>query len=613
MGVSGLLSFLENYCPSACYKVKIETLLEEYRQQNGTVTLPTIVVDGTGCLRSLYGDLDWVCGGQMKEFKEVAEHFVQSFKNLNVRLVFFFDGPTVEEKRPRWVERRIQSMRDVDEILNLISMPPYKSQNLKRKHRNYFILPPGLGNVARFLFKTEFGCEVHVSVKENDEEIAEFARKENCFAVLAQDTDFVILEGAKYYLSMANLRLTTMETTLYDRSELAVALSLDKKYLPLLATLMGNDIVKKNELTKFHTKISKKNHYKTAKQVAAFINDLQINDDDETVYDKIAEEVFGDTSKSSIIKYSVESYKPISSPADDSIVSELDCKTESWKEIVREALRRHRNGLTSAHVWAIVYGQPFELSTALENYRSNDMPFAAQLYCPLRQRMYGILLKEKPFPEGKTEHQISEWVVVPGFELMKSSIVISPIYPTVPHPGLLALWNDSSQDVADKKWNLFVNAVSETINGDELKKLDSHLILPAAAIRYMYEYDVISEDEAKAFIATAVVVSHSPAEWLRRLNVPKINERAVRLATLYTRGFGMLTLLVTAIGEPVPLKTVMPWLSFDGKLFQKIYDAATRRKEENFILCNKKEENLDAFYKVASVVFNDPLYKNRKS
>lgn len=90
--------------------------------------------------------------------------------------------------------------------------------------------------------------QVHVSVKECDEEIAEFARKENCFAILAQDTDFVILEGAKYYLSMANLRLSTMETLLYDRKELAVALNLDSKYLPLLATLMGNDIVKKDQL-----------------------------------------------------------------------------------------------------------------------------------------------------------------------------------------------------------------------------------------------------------------------------------------------------------------------------------------------------------------------------
>lgn len=91
--------------------------------------------------------------------------------------------------------------------------------------------------------------QVHVSIKENDEELAEYARRENCFAILAQDTDFVILEGAKYYLSMEGLQLPTMETTLYDRSALADSLNIDIKLLPLLATLMGNDIVKKQELS----------------------------------------------------------------------------------------------------------------------------------------------------------------------------------------------------------------------------------------------------------------------------------------------------------------------------------------------------------------------------
>lgn len=87
------------------------------------------------------------------------------------------------------------------------------------------------------------------SLRECDEEIAEYARRKRVFAVLTQDSDYVILDlGGAHYLSMKHLDLNKMTTKLYDCRELARCLNIPTYLLPLLATTMGNDIVTYEEL-----------------------------------------------------------------------------------------------------------------------------------------------------------------------------------------------------------------------------------------------------------------------------------------------------------------------------------------------------------------------------
>lgn len=100
------------------------------------------------------------------------------------------------------------------------------------------------------LFETSVMFQVYQSsLRECDEEIAEYARRNRVFAVLTQDSDYVILDlGGAHYLSMKHLDLNSMTTKLYDRRELARCLSIPTYLLPLLATTMGNDIVTYEEL-----------------------------------------------------------------------------------------------------------------------------------------------------------------------------------------------------------------------------------------------------------------------------------------------------------------------------------------------------------------------------
>lgn len=78
---------------------------------------------------------------------------------------------------------------------------------------------------------------------ECDAEISKFALENDCLAILAQDSDFIIYEGAEYYWSMKNFDLDTMTTLNYDRIKLANSLRIPPQHLPLVASLMGNDVV----------------------------------------------------------------------------------------------------------------------------------------------------------------------------------------------------------------------------------------------------------------------------------------------------------------------------------------------------------------------------------
>lgn len=85
--------------------------------------------------------------------------------------------------------------------------------------------------------------QVYLTVNECDEEIIEYAQKNDSFAILSQDTDFIISDLNAVALSVKNLNINAMTTVLYDRVKLAKRLNIEVCQLPLLAILAGNDMV----------------------------------------------------------------------------------------------------------------------------------------------------------------------------------------------------------------------------------------------------------------------------------------------------------------------------------------------------------------------------------
>ncbi|KAF6270209.1 family with sequence similarity 120B [Rhinolophus ferrumequinum] len=234
MGVRGLQGFVASTCPHVCTVVNLKELAERHRSKHPSC-MPTIVVDAMCCLRYWYTPESWVCGGQWREYFSALREFVKTFAAVGIKLIFFFDGMVEQDKRDVWVKRRLKNNREIAKIFN------YIKSHRKQPGRNMFFIPSGLAIFTRFALKT-LGQETLCSLQEADYEVASYGLQNNCLGILGEDTDYLIYDTCPYF-SISELCLDTLDTIMLCRQKLCESLDLELADLPLLACLLGNDIV----------------------------------------------------------------------------------------------------------------------------------------------------------------------------------------------------------------------------------------------------------------------------------------------------------------------------------------------------------------------------------
>jgi hypothetical protein len=238
-------------------------------------------------------------------------------------VVFFFDGIKQEQKREEWLDRK---QNEIEKLVKLFA-------NLNSKNVS-FLLPPLVGAIGHFVTKFECGCYVRISVSECDVEIADYAQQEGCFAILSQDTDFVLLDGALHYLSIKHLDMETMTTVTYSREGLLNFLKINKQQLFLLASLLGNNIVDFHKLEHFHKRFSHTvNIFKVLPGVVEYIKKWNIFGS-YTAEDlrEIARDVFGDENMANDLSDSIRSYLP-TSREENATTAENDTQVSVQKPI----------------------------------------------------------------------------------------------------------------------------------------------------------------------------------------------------------------------------------------------------------------------------------------
>lgn len=276
MGIKGLQSFVQNSCPYVCSMVSLRTMATRHKSSYPDC-VPTIVVDAMGCLRTWYTPDAWIHGGQWKEYLSSLQEFIKAFDNAGIRLVFVFDGVIEQKKRAVWVKRRMRDSIEVSKIFNILK------SSRQQPSRNMFFIPSGIATFTRFALKT-LGQEIICSQVEGDYEIAAYALKHNCLGILAEDSDYLIFNTVPYF-SINKLRLDKLVTLMYSRESFCGDLGLRLADLPLLACLLGNDIVPENMVEQFHRKCIGAYHSQSNERnrranviraVAAFISKIQL-------------------------------------------------------------------------------------------------------------------------------------------------------------------------------------------------------------------------------------------------------------------------------------------------------------------------------------------------
>lgn len=568
MGVRRLQTFLERYCPEACYEVDIQEIANEYRQKYNRD--PVIVVDGSGCHTKLYGKMDWICGGQFKEFSDIINFFFDSFERVGIKLIMFFDGATQEGKRSVWVKRRLDSMYHAHEVIDALKT----GVEVEAVPSDKFLLPAGAGNVMTAMAKER--CEVQRSLIECDEEISHYAEKNNCLAILAQDTDFVIYENrTHYYLSLAHLNLNTMRTVVYDRVALAQDLQIEVCDLPVLATLMGNDVISADDLKPFHGRLIRGHHKEyvslLVRAIARFIQKLPKGNDLMSQLSQLSRDLFRTPRRAEELRKSILCY----GKSFKNNTRSADPRSETWDKIMSVAHCNYVSMEAPSFVYNILRKLPFEMSTALEDCRIEVPPSAVALR-QMRRRCYGVLLREYP-DQSEIRSTVEEWCTS-GPQSLNSALKVTAIFPPDESPCLLDLWLSKSDELNEERFKLLGWISSGHLSSIKLSTFPQNIIAPICILSYLYhDAGILESWEVNIFAAVVVDTQALDSQELSKICVGRVNVRGVQLATLFTRAITHLLQANSVCGNPVQKKwTIHPQL-FDGRLFQNMY-----LKGENF-------------------------------
>ncbi|XP_008475547.1 constitutive coactivator of peroxisome proliferator-activated receptor gamma-like [Diaphorina citri] len=258
MGVRKLQNFIENEMPSTGFRrVRIEDLRNEFiRSHPGSPV--ELLFDVECCLSHIYhsynGDPRY--GGEMVSMVQYMRNLYSKFNSLGIQLIAFFGNYKAKDKRSVWIKKRYENVKRFIEIMNSIQSNTYDAEQDFQTSGSLF--PSELCLTTAAIIKYELGQPIVHSLTENDIEIITYARKNNSFGILSQDTDFIIANAAVYYLSMRTFNMRDMTTCIYDSQGLATHLGLQLNQLPLFATLMGNDIMEYEVMKSFQFRVSER-------------------------------------------------------------------------------------------------------------------------------------------------------------------------------------------------------------------------------------------------------------------------------------------------------------------------------------------------------------------
>ncbi|GAA5992441.1 hypothetical protein JCM5350_001591 [Sporobolomyces pararoseus] len=247
MGVHGLTGYI-NKQPSLSSTLVLPLPSSDSEQD----PIP-FVIDGLALIYHL-GLLDPLRGGNYVELAEIVKRYIQWYRSCGLEPEFVWDGPFDSAKLPTVIDRSSQSLART--ITYMKSGDGARLQGPLKKGASR--LPPFTHQVVSTVLE-ELGVKSHVAEGEGDSPTAELAQRRNGF-VVSNDSDYFIFNSqSRGYVPLHSIgygstndpRLERvpkdepprMQFLIFDHRVLAQSLHLPPTHLPILAALIGNDLV----------------------------------------------------------------------------------------------------------------------------------------------------------------------------------------------------------------------------------------------------------------------------------------------------------------------------------------------------------------------------------
>ncbi|XP_033638411.1 constitutive coactivator of peroxisome proliferator-activated receptor gamma-like [Asterias rubens] len=620
MGVGGLQSYVERWCPGGLIDVDLKALAKEFQKCKGKT--PVLVVDAMGLYCKLYTPfMPWVFGGQWAEFIEEVRCLLDTFKRAEINLVFIFDGVVEKAKYPVWIERRNDEREKMSKMFKFIR----ETENARHPGPNFYHAPPGLGRYLRVALKT-LGATVYNSLIDGDAAVFDYYKKTGAFGVLGQDSDFLIYDIQNYF-SLNTLRFKrNLEVKMYDRLRLCDELGLHPVHLTLVACLMGNDLIPQKELLPFHCEITNTpveqgrtpRYSDLVPALAKYLSGWNIRVLTPEVIVELEKHVFREQpSMWGLMDHVVRRYTCTV------VEEELQCLIDP--ELFKVLREKHVKCELWTSVLKVLATHSLMISTNIEDYNNEIMPTCGLVYKPLRKRVFGLLLgvgvqvhrdevagpkAVEPLGRSKSSlvvgvNAVKEWCPSTHhcMALEPEIVEAEPLDMPGGTPTMEDLW--LAPNMGPLKLHAFLTCMHCQMEPGLVSSLPPHYLPICLVLHYLLNEATprfLQESDVDAFLAQVVYSPRDHAVF-KSLKVPRVDPRGVQLATLFVNGIGMIEKTNSACNFPLKVSNILPWRLFDGKLFQVKYLMSQEGKTIQE-LCDGNESSVQEVMKMKECIYS---------
>uniref|UniRef100_A0A3Q3MQA3 Family with sequence similarity 120B n=1 Tax=Mastacembelus armatus TaxID=205130 RepID=A0A3Q3MQA3_9TELE len=382
-----------------------------------------------------------MCGGQWREYMDILKSWVEAFTSASIRLVFFFDGVVEKQKRQEWVKRRCHMNEEVSKVFHHVKA--YGEQ----PGRDHFCLPSALATFTWFALRS-LGQEVFCSLQEADYEIASYARQKCCMAI-----------------------------------------GLAVNQLPLLACLLGNDVVSEEHMQ--HIRNSAMATYRCVIEQNSYL-------------------VYKQTSliccfpRKTILHHTLS--LKLSGPHRELLKKGICSYLLPGKEAFQQG---DISGIPSACREKHVAAEGFMMYNVDE--KDAELLPQALVYKPCRQNTYGLLPEDLPV--------IREWFVYPGNPLKEPELVYPfPLSLPNDHPSLEWLWFGNGPEVSVLRLTSFLSVIDCQEFSELYGTIEDFFLATLCLVTYIV-LQTLSLEDVDAYLSQAVCLRLKPPHELQQIKV----------------------------------------------------------------------------------------------
>lgn len=583
MGVLGLQTFMETCVPGGYRQINILDEAQKHVIYQPPGMKPTIVVDGLSLITWLYNRTsDYIYGGPWRGLAHIVTEFVRTFQEKGIDLVFFFDGWVSHTKARVWHSRRSQRLLEIKKVFERLRAGCWTGDE-----RNDYTCPNGTSHTLCFIIKHLTSCKVFYALDECDKEVVRYAElNPECFAILSQDSDYVIYNMRVLYLSASYLDISTLQTYTYNGNALARYLGLSPELLPLFACLAGNDTISREHLMSFHGSLGRcRGHATRFQKVAAVIRQRDwraIPDSSVALYTSV---------NLDLLKEGVQTYNLNDDGSNFGVPLGID--EASWSLV----LSTYRHAAAAPGVLQVLYGREIYLGEAMEEPMATHHVTAHSCFRPLRRRIYWVLFG------GDPSVFITEHVTYPGnIGIRDETVTCAPFNFQGELPRLCDLWSEDPSLEA-VRWHLFCGCLQTERQLERLRSLPTSYLVLCCTLREMFLVRAIGEVELSALLVQCIMPDEQKLELSQR-QIPnsQINASLVGIAAYVMVGVQCMTMALSACGQPVSILNAAPWLFFDGKLFHLIHHELTQCSNTFSSLLQDNVGRVRLFHRMWSII-----------